>query len=61
MTRRGYPAEFRRRVVGLVEGGRRISEIETELGGYMLFEYRDDSPYTMLPFRSQVMFVRCTQ
>ena len=32
MARRGYPADFRRRVVGLVESGRKVSEIAAELG-----------------------------
>ena len=32
MARRGYPPEFRRRVVDLVEGGRKVSEIASELG-----------------------------
>jgi len=32
MARRGYPPEFRRRVVALVEGGRKVSEIAAELG-----------------------------
>lgn len=32
MARRGYPAEFRRRVIDLVEGGRKIAEVSTELG-----------------------------
>ncbi len=27
MARRGYPTEFRRRVIELVEGGRKVSEI----------------------------------
>jgi hypothetical protein len=27
MARRGYPHEFRRRVVELVEGGRRVAEV----------------------------------
>jgi hypothetical protein len=31
MARRGYPAEFWRRVVDLVEGGRKVSEVATEL------------------------------
>lgn len=31
MARRGYPPEFRRRVVDLVEAGRKISEIALEL------------------------------
>jgi len=32
MARRGYPPEFRRRVVDLVEGGRKVVEIAAELG-----------------------------
>ena len=32
MARRGYPAEFRRRVIELVESGRKISEVSKELG-----------------------------
>jgi transposase-like protein len=32
MARRGYSPEFRRRVVDLVEGGRKVSEIASELG-----------------------------
>ena len=32
MARRGYPPEFRRRVVELVEGGRKVSEIAAEFG-----------------------------
>ena len=32
MARRGYPPEFRRRVVALVEGGRKVSEVATDLG-----------------------------
>jgi transposase-like protein len=32
MARRGYPAEFRRRVVDLVEGGRKVSEIAAARG-----------------------------
>ena len=31
MARRGYPPEFRQRVVALVEGGRRVSEVAAEL------------------------------
>lgn len=31
MARRGYPSEFPRRVVDLVEAGRKISEIAVEL------------------------------
>jgi transposase-like protein len=34
MARRGYPPEFRRRVVDLVEGGRKVSEVAlTEMLG----------------------------
>ena len=32
MARRGYPPEFRRRVIELVEGGRKVAEIATDLG-----------------------------
>lgn len=32
MGRRGYPAEFRRRVLGLIAAGRSIGAISTELG-----------------------------
>ena len=31
MARRGYPPEFRRRVVDRVEGGRKVSEVAAEL------------------------------
>ncbi len=31
MARRGYPPEFRRRVVDLVEGGRKVSELAAEI------------------------------
>jgi len=31
MARRGYPPEFRRRVVDLVDGGRKVSEVAAEL------------------------------
>ena len=31
MARRGYPPEFRRRVVDVVEGGRKVSEVAAEL------------------------------
>ena len=30
MARKGYPPEFRRRVVDLVEGGRKVSEVAAE-------------------------------
>jgi len=32
MGRRGYPAEFRRRVLGLVAAGRSVVSIATDLG-----------------------------
>jgi len=32
MGRRGYPPEFRRRVLDLVDAGRRISELAKDLG-----------------------------
>ena len=31
MARKGYPPEFRRRVIDLVEGGRKVSEVAIEL------------------------------
>ena len=31
MARRGYPLEFRQRVVALVEGDRKVSEVAAEL------------------------------
>ncbi len=40
MARRGYPPEFRRRVVGLVEGGRKLSEVAAE------FEISEQTIYT---------------
>ena len=32
MARRGYPPEFRKRVIELVEGGRKVSEVAGDLG-----------------------------
>jgi transposase-like protein len=32
MGRRGYPAEFRRRVVDLVEAGRKVGDVARDLG-----------------------------
>lgn len=32
MARKGYPPEFRRRVVELVEGGRKVVEVAADLG-----------------------------
>jgi len=40
VARRGYPPEFRRRVVGLVEGGRKLSEVAAE------FEISEQTIYT---------------
>jgi transposase len=33
MARRGYPPEFLRRVIDLVEGGRKVAEVAVELEG----------------------------
>lgn len=32
MARRGYPPEFRQRVIELVEAGRKVAEVATDLG-----------------------------
>lgn len=32
MARRGYPSEFRRRVLDLVEGGRKVADVAVDLG-----------------------------
>jgi transposase-like protein len=40
MARRGYPPEFSRRIVELVEGGRKASEVAPE------FEASDQTIYT---------------
>ena len=32
MSRRGYPPEFRRRVLDLIEAGRKIAEVAEDLG-----------------------------
>jgi len=32
MARRGYPPEFRRRLVDLIEGGRNVAEVAAEFG-----------------------------
>ncbi len=32
MARKGYPAEFRRRVNELVEGGKKVAEVSRDLG-----------------------------
>ncbi len=40
MARRGYPPEFRRRIVDLVEGGRKVSEVAAE------FEVSEQTIYT---------------
>ena len=31
MARKGYPAEFRKRVLELIEGGKRVAEVAAEL------------------------------
>ncbi len=40
MARRAYPPEFRRRVVALVEGGRKVAEVAAE------FEVSEQTVYT---------------
>ena len=40
MARRGYPPEFRRRVVDLIEGGRKVAEVAADL------EISEQSIYT---------------
>ena len=40
MARRGYPPEFRRRVIELVEGGQKVSEIAAK------FEVSEQTIYT---------------
>ncbi len=40
MARRGYPSEFRRRIVELVEGGRKVAEVAAE------FEVSEQTIYT---------------
>lgn len=40
MARRGYPAEFRRRIVQLVEGGRKVADVSAE------FEVSQQTIYT---------------
>ncbi len=52
MARRGYPPEFRRRVVELVEGGRKVSEVATEL------EVSDQTIYTFNYFAISGNFIR---
>ena len=32
MARKGYPAEFRRRVIDLVDGGKKVAEVSRDLG-----------------------------
>jgi transposase-like protein len=32
MARRGYPPEFRKRVIELVEGGKKVAEVAADLG-----------------------------
>ena len=33
MARQGYPAEFRRRVIDFVEGGKKVAEVSRDLDG----------------------------
>ena len=40
MARRGYPSEFRRRIVQLVEGGRKVADVSAE------FEVSQQTIYT---------------
>ena len=40
MARRGYPPEFRRRIVELIDGGRKVAEIAVE------FEVSEQTIYT---------------
>ncbi len=42
MARMGYPLEFRRRVVELVEGGGRVAEVAADLGisGQSIYTWR---------------------
>jgi transposase-like protein len=40
MARKGYPPEFRRRIVELVEGGRKVAEVAVE------FEVSEQTIYT---------------
>ena len=40
MARRGYPSEFRRRIVELVEGGRKVADVSAE------FEVSQQTIYT---------------
>ena len=51
MARRGYPPEFRRRVVALVEGGRKVAEVAAE------FEVSEQAVYTLMD-RGQLAFVK---
>ncbi len=44
MARRGYSSEFRRRVLDLVEGGRKVADIASDLG---------DSEQTIYTWRRQ--------
>ncbi len=32
MARRGYPPEFRKRVIALIEGGRKVAEVADDVG-----------------------------
>jgi hypothetical protein len=58
MARRGYPPEFRRRVIDLVEGGRKVAEVA---GGRRVSQaYCSAQPiaYSQLPESSWESFAR---
>jgi transposase-like protein len=44
MGRRGYPPEFRRRVLDLIEAGRRVAEVADDLGisDQTIYTWRQD-------------------
>ena len=50
MARRGYPPEFRRRVLDLVDGGRTVSEVANDL---------EVSEQTIYTWRRQARRVLC--
>jgi transposase-like protein len=43
MARKGYPPEFRRRIVDLVEGGRKVAEVEFEVSEQTIYTWRRQS------------------
>ncbi len=52
MARRGYPPEYRRRVMDLVEGGREVSEVAIAL---------EVSQQTIYSWRRQVRIEACLE